>query len=206
MLRVLREAKIPIDVVAGTSVGALIGVGYCAGTSLEDMERVASETKFTDFGRWTPSWLPMRSQLDDYRCRHGLGYSVIGVGGQVCARCEKLVVEIDVKMLPLKVHQHVHGRHGAGQLSEGLIDVERLDGDDFLNAVRWQRGGAHLRCIRPRPLRIGVKRSAGTVLSRNQLVDSGRHRRHMRWAGACRTATCRRPRRLPRTPDPMIRP
>jgi NTE family protein len=57
VLRVLREAKIPIDVVAGTSVGALIGVGYCAGTSLEDMERVASETKFTDFGRWTPSWL-----------------------------------------------------------------------------------------------------------------------------------------------------
>jgi NTE family protein len=57
VLRVFREAKIPIDVVAGTSVGALIGVGYCAGTSLEIMERVASETKFTDFGRWTPSWL-----------------------------------------------------------------------------------------------------------------------------------------------------
>src|SRR5271165_3068850 len=57
VLRVLREAKIPVDVVAGTSVGALIGVGYCAGTPLETMERVASETKFTDFGRWTPSWL-----------------------------------------------------------------------------------------------------------------------------------------------------
>ena len=56
-LRVLREAGIPVDVVAGTSVGALIAAGYCAGTPLETMERIAYETKFTDFGRWTPSWL-----------------------------------------------------------------------------------------------------------------------------------------------------
>ena len=57
VLRVLREAAIPIDVVSGTSVGALIATAYCAGTPLETMERVAHETKFTDFGRWTPSWL-----------------------------------------------------------------------------------------------------------------------------------------------------
>src|SRR5271169_113626 len=57
VLRVFREAGIPIDMVAGTSVGALIGAGYCAGASLEMMEEIASETKFTDFGRWTPSWL-----------------------------------------------------------------------------------------------------------------------------------------------------
>jgi len=57
VLRVLREAGIPVDVVSGTSVGALIATGYCSGSSLEMMERVAHETKFTDFGRWTPSWL-----------------------------------------------------------------------------------------------------------------------------------------------------
>jgi NTE family protein len=57
VLRVLREEGIPVDVVAGTSVGALIGAAYCAGASLEHMERIASETKFADFGRWTPSWL-----------------------------------------------------------------------------------------------------------------------------------------------------
>jgi NTE family protein len=57
VLRVLREAAIPVDVVAGTSVGALIATAYCSGASLEMMERVAHETKFTDFGRWTPSWL-----------------------------------------------------------------------------------------------------------------------------------------------------
>ena len=57
VLRVLREACIPIDVVAGTSVGALIGAAFCAGTSLEEMERIGGTTSFADFGRWTPSWL-----------------------------------------------------------------------------------------------------------------------------------------------------
>src|SRR5271154_3026572 len=57
VLRVLREAGIPIDFVAGTSVGALIGAAFCAGTSLDEMERIGTTTSFTDFGRWTPSWL-----------------------------------------------------------------------------------------------------------------------------------------------------
>lgn len=57
VLRVLREAGIPIDCVAGTSVGALIGTSFCAGASLELMEEIGSGTSFTDFGRWTPSWL-----------------------------------------------------------------------------------------------------------------------------------------------------
>jgi NTE family protein len=63
VLRVLREAGIPVDVVAGTSVGALIGAAYCSGTSLEQMERIARETKFADFGRWTPSWLGLATNL-----------------------------------------------------------------------------------------------------------------------------------------------
>src|SRR6202795_2653680 len=57
VLRVLRDAGIHIDVVAGTSVGALIGAAFCAGTPLEEMERIGATTSFTDFGRWTPSWL-----------------------------------------------------------------------------------------------------------------------------------------------------
>ena len=57
VLRVLREARIPIDVIAGTSVGALIGAAFCAGTSLEQMEQIGRSTSFADFGRWTPSWL-----------------------------------------------------------------------------------------------------------------------------------------------------
>ena len=71
VLRVFREAGIPIDMVAGTSVGALIGAAYCSGASLEDMERVASDTKFADFGRWTPSWLGLATnqRLEQFLAR-----------------------------------------------------------------------------------------------------------------------------------------
>ena len=57
VLRVLREAGIPIDYVAGTSVGALIGAAFCGGASLGEMARIGAVTTFADFGRWTPSWL-----------------------------------------------------------------------------------------------------------------------------------------------------
>jgi NTE family protein len=71
VLRVLREAEVPVDVVAGTSVGALIGAAYCSGASLEHMEQVARETKFTDFGRWTPSWLGLatNNRLEQFLAR-----------------------------------------------------------------------------------------------------------------------------------------
>lgn len=71
VLRVLREAAIPVDVVAGTSVGALIATGYCAGASLEMMELIAHDTKFTDFGRWTPSWLGLatNNRLEQFVAR-----------------------------------------------------------------------------------------------------------------------------------------
>jgi NTE family protein len=71
VLRVLREAGIPVDMVAGTSVGALIGATYCAGVSLETMQALACETEFTDFGRWTPSWLGLATnqRLEQYLAR-----------------------------------------------------------------------------------------------------------------------------------------
>jgi NTE family protein len=71
VLRVLRDAGIPIDCVGGTSVGALIAVGYCAGASLEEMAKVGASTSFTDFGRWTPSWLGLATnqRLEKYLAR-----------------------------------------------------------------------------------------------------------------------------------------
>src|ERR1700682_641535 len=68
VLRALNKAGIPIDVVAGTSVGALIGACYCAGVPLEEMQRIALTTSFADFGRWTPSWLGLATnqRMDTY--------------------------------------------------------------------------------------------------------------------------------------------
>ena len=55
VLKVFEEEEIPVQLVAGTSVGALIGACYCSGLSLAEMEEVARNTRFTSFARWTLS-------------------------------------------------------------------------------------------------------------------------------------------------------
>src|SRR5258707_704100 len=71
VLRALKNAGIPIDVIAGTSVGALIGACYCAGASLDEMQHIATTTTFADFGRWTPSWLGLATnqRMEKYLAR-----------------------------------------------------------------------------------------------------------------------------------------
>lgn len=59
VLRVFEENEIPIDFLAGTSVGALIGAAYASGTPLDELERHGSSTHFRDFGRWTISKMGM---------------------------------------------------------------------------------------------------------------------------------------------------
>jgi NTE family protein len=55
VLKVLEQEGIPVRVIAGTSVGALIGACYCSGLSVEELERVARSVRFTTFARWTVS-------------------------------------------------------------------------------------------------------------------------------------------------------
>lgn len=49
-------------------MGALIAATYAGGTSLDEMERRGSETRFRDFGRWTLSRMGMASneRLEDF--------------------------------------------------------------------------------------------------------------------------------------------
>src|SRR5271157_3419921 len=53
VLKVLEEEAIPVRMIAGTSVGALIGACYCSGLSIEELEEVAHSCRFTTFARWT---------------------------------------------------------------------------------------------------------------------------------------------------------
>lgn len=71
VLRVLEEHHIPVDLIAGTSVGALIGVAYSSGTTLNEMEEQAKVTRFADFGRWTLSRLGLASnqKLEEFLAR-----------------------------------------------------------------------------------------------------------------------------------------
>lgn len=67
VLRVLEQHQIPVDCIAGTSVGALIAAAYASGTSLDEMTRQGATTRFSDFGRWTLSRMGMASneRLED---------------------------------------------------------------------------------------------------------------------------------------------
>lgn len=55
VLKVLEEEGIPVRVIAGTSVGALIGASYCSGLSIEELQTIARNTRFTSLARWTLS-------------------------------------------------------------------------------------------------------------------------------------------------------
>src|ERR1043166_3511110 len=81
VLRAFREAGVPIDYVAGTSVGALIGTGFCAGVSLDVMEQIGLHTTFADFGRWTPSWLGLATnqRMEKYLARMTAATTFAGV-------------------------------------------------------------------------------------------------------------------------------
>jgi len=59
VLRVFEENRIPVDFIAGTSVGALVAASYASGCPLDLMERQGRETHFRDFGRWTLSRMGM---------------------------------------------------------------------------------------------------------------------------------------------------
>jgi NTE family protein len=53
VLKVLEEEKIPIDFIAGTSVGSVIGAAYASGICAKELEEVAALVRFKDFSRWT---------------------------------------------------------------------------------------------------------------------------------------------------------
>ena len=55
VFKVLEEEGIPVSMVAGTSVGAIMGAAYCSGVSIADLEEMADRVRFTTFARWTIS-------------------------------------------------------------------------------------------------------------------------------------------------------
>jgi NTE family protein len=68
VLKVLEANRVPIDFIAGTSVGALIAASYACGAPLAALEEQAAATRFKDFGKWTLSWLGLASneRLENY--------------------------------------------------------------------------------------------------------------------------------------------
>ena len=55
VLKVLEEEGIPVDYVAGTSVGAIIGAGYCSGLSAAELAAMGKTLRLSNFARLTLS-------------------------------------------------------------------------------------------------------------------------------------------------------
>lgn len=69
VLKVLREANVPVDVIAGTSMGALVGGGYAAGHAPDELEHIVGSADWVSlFASRSPrSELHWRRKEDDYR-------------------------------------------------------------------------------------------------------------------------------------------
>jgi NTE family protein len=63
VIKVLEAENIPIQFVAGTSVGALIGAAYCSGLGCDELEEIARQVRFKTFARWTLSRYGFASNL-----------------------------------------------------------------------------------------------------------------------------------------------
>src|SRR3984957_1487048 len=57
VLKVLEQEGIPIRMIAGTSVGAIMGAAYCSGITIAELEDIAQKVRLKSFARWTVSRL-----------------------------------------------------------------------------------------------------------------------------------------------------
>lgn len=82
VLRELEQMRVPVDCVAGTSMGAIVGGLYAAGYSPAELERLVATLDWAGFVRDTPDrrHLPFRRKIDDllYLTRWELGVSKRG--------------------------------------------------------------------------------------------------------------------------------
>jgi len=68
VLRVLEEMHVPVDCIAGTSMGSLVGGAYASGMSVPDMERLVAGLSTQKIFKERPPRqdLAIRRKLDDY--------------------------------------------------------------------------------------------------------------------------------------------
>ncbi len=63
VLRVLFEHAVPIDYIAGTSAGALVGGALASGLPIAEIEKIGRNLRWRDVGRMTLSRLGVQSNV-----------------------------------------------------------------------------------------------------------------------------------------------
>ena len=92
---------------------------------------------------WNPGWQPVRTELDSYRCRHGLGYTVIeGAKNGIEAKQEMFVPLSDACEV-IRLTLHNAGAQAAAATVQlcGVLPVERIGwvlARQLLAPARWR--------------------------------------------------------------------
>jgi NTE family protein len=103
VLRLLEEENIPVDVLTGTSAGALLAISYASGHTIPEIEQQARLTRFKDFGSWKLSWMGLASnqRLEHYPRKY-LGVSTF----------EDLKIPLAIAATDLVTGEAVYFSHG----------------------------------------------------------------------------------------------
>jgi len=99
VLKVLEENRVPIDVVAGTSIGSIVGAGYASGLTVPEMERALSETKWDDLFGERVQRGDLTYRLKAGRNRELYGDAKLGIKGGKFASPAGLIIGQNI--LPL---------------------------------------------------------------------------------------------------------
>lgn len=89
VLKVLREAGVPVSILAGSSMGAVVGAAYAAGYGVAEMERMARNTRWGELLRLADVAFPRRGLILGQRLEE---YSADLLGGRTFAELEKPLV------------------------------------------------------------------------------------------------------------------
>ncbi|NCD34962.1 MAG: glycosyl transferase [Spartobacteria bacterium] len=86
---------------------------------------------------WSPTWKPVMTELDQYECRHGMGYSIIsGVRNQLSASVTFFIPEED----PCEIHLlELHNRSAAPRTLTLFSYVEFALWDALTDMTNFQR-------------------------------------------------------------------
>ena len=115
VLRVLKEMHVPIDIVVGTSMGAVIGGAYAAGRSVEDLDRITRDTAWESVLADRPmrDTLDFRRREEDLLLPSRLEFAVTsdnGISLPPAAASNAALEEALIRLLPPGMRDHPANR------------------------------------------------------------------------------------------------
>lgn len=179
VLRVLKEMHVPIDMVVGTSMGAVVGGAYAAGRSVEDLDRITRDTAWESVlaDRSSRDTLDFRRRDEDLILPSRLEFAVTsddGISLPPAAASNAALEEALIQLLPPGMRDHpanrlaIPFRSVASDLVSGEL-VELSDTSLFL-AMRASLAVPGVFA----PVRVNNRLMADGGLVRNLPVDMAR--------------------------------